>query len=118
VCLAFARALQRYGVPEEVLTDNGKQFTARFGRGGEVLFDLLLPAALMALPAPVANAHRSEPEPAPVPPPQPPVVTPGAVEFDRVVSGSGNMFVADRQFLFGPARAGPGSLSHSGQTTT
>jgi hypothetical protein len=22
-----------------VLTDNGKQFTARFGRGGEVLFD-------------------------------------------------------------------------------
>ena len=39
VCLAFARALQRYGAPEEVLTDNGKQFTARFGRGGEVLFD-------------------------------------------------------------------------------
>jgi transposase InsO family protein len=39
VCLAFAAALQRFGVPEEVLTDNGKQFTARFGRGGEVLFD-------------------------------------------------------------------------------
>ena len=39
VCLAFARALDRYGVPDEVLTDNGKQFTARFGRGGEVLFD-------------------------------------------------------------------------------
>ena len=39
VCLAFARALERYGVPDEVLTDNGKQFTARFGRGGEVLFD-------------------------------------------------------------------------------
>ena len=39
VCLAFAGALERYGVPEEVLTDNGKQFTARFGRGGEVLFD-------------------------------------------------------------------------------
>src|SRR4029453_18525300 len=39
VCLAFAEALQRYGVPDEVLTDNGKQFTARFGRGGEVLFD-------------------------------------------------------------------------------
>jgi transposase InsO family protein len=39
VCLAFAGALQRYGVPEEVLTDNGKQFTDRFGRGGEVLFD-------------------------------------------------------------------------------
>jgi transposase InsO family protein len=39
VCLAFAAALGRFGVPEEVLTDNGKQFTARFGRGGEVLFD-------------------------------------------------------------------------------
>ena len=32
-------ALERYGAPEEVLTDNGKQFTDRFGRGGEVLFD-------------------------------------------------------------------------------
>jgi transposase InsO family protein len=39
VCLAFSEALQRYGAPEEVLTDNGKQFTDRFGRGGEVLFD-------------------------------------------------------------------------------
>jgi transposase InsO family protein len=39
VCLAFSEALARYGVPEEVLTDNGKQFTDRFGRGGEVLFD-------------------------------------------------------------------------------
>jgi transposase InsO family protein len=39
ICLAFAQALERYGVPEEVLTDNGKQFTDRFGRGGEVLFD-------------------------------------------------------------------------------
>lgn len=39
VCLAFAEALRRYGVPEEVLTDNGKQFTDRFGKGGEVLFD-------------------------------------------------------------------------------
>ena len=39
VCLAFARALARFGVPEEVLTDNGKQFTDRFGKGGEVMFD-------------------------------------------------------------------------------
>jgi transposase InsO family protein len=39
ICLAFSQALGRYGVPEEVLTDNGKQFTDRFGRGGEVLFD-------------------------------------------------------------------------------
>lgn len=43
VCLAFAEALARYGVPEEVITDNGKQFTDRFSRHGpsrgEVLFD-------------------------------------------------------------------------------
>lgn len=39
VCAAFVRALQAFGVPEEVLTDNGKQFTDRFGQGGEVLFD-------------------------------------------------------------------------------
>jgi transposase InsO family protein len=39
ICLAFAEALERYGAPEEVLSDNGKQFTDRFGRGGEVLFD-------------------------------------------------------------------------------
>ena len=31
--------MRRYGIPDEVLTDNGKQFTDRFGKGGEVLFD-------------------------------------------------------------------------------
>ena len=39
VCLAFAQALSRFGVPGEVITDNGKQFTDRFGKGGEVMFD-------------------------------------------------------------------------------
>jgi transposase InsO family protein len=39
VCLAFAEAMSLYGVCEEVMTDNGKQFTDRFGKGGEVLFD-------------------------------------------------------------------------------
>jgi transposase InsO family protein len=194
VCLAFARALERYGVPEEVLTDNGKQFTDRFGKGGEVLFDricrdngivhrltqpatptttgkierfhqtlrrdlladhdlfadldevqatldawvatdyntrrphrsldmaspadrfapvpeaerdalpLRLPPALTAIPA--VEATRPEPDPEPVVLPQLPLVTPGAVEFDRVVPPSGNMFVAGRQFWLGPARAG------------
>lgn len=41
VCLAFAEALQRFGILEEVLTDNGKQFTGRFNRPrpAEVLFE-------------------------------------------------------------------------------
>ena len=42
VCAAFAAALVSFGCPEEVLTDNGKQFTGRFGTPGpstEVLFD-------------------------------------------------------------------------------
>ena len=40
VCLALAEALRRHGIPEQILTDNGKVFTARFGRGpGPVLFD-------------------------------------------------------------------------------
>jgi transposase InsO family protein len=40
VCLALAGALHRHGVPEQILTDNGKVFTARFGRGpGPVMFD-------------------------------------------------------------------------------
>jgi transposase InsO family protein len=40
VCGFFAQALERHGVPEEVLTDNGKVFTNRFGlKPTEVLFD-------------------------------------------------------------------------------
>jgi transposase InsO family protein len=40
VCGFFAEALERHGVPEEVLTDNGKVFTNRFGlTPTEVLFD-------------------------------------------------------------------------------
>lgn len=38
VCLAFANALRTYGVPEEVLTDNGKQFTDRFGHGASTSY--------------------------------------------------------------------------------
>nr|WP_084196103.1 IS481 family transposase [Streptosporangium amethystogenes] len=41
VCAAFAAAMRAFGVPLEVLTDNGKQFTGRFGgpKAGEVLFE-------------------------------------------------------------------------------
>ena len=42
VCEALLAAMARHGAPEQLLTDNGKVFTARFGRGtGEVLFDRL-----------------------------------------------------------------------------
>jgi transposase InsO family protein len=42
VCEALLAALARHGVPEQILTDNGKVFTGRFGPGGssaQVLFD-------------------------------------------------------------------------------
>jgi transposase InsO family protein len=40
VCQVFQATLERYGVPEELLTDNGKVFTGRLGpHPGEVLFD-------------------------------------------------------------------------------
>ena len=41
VCLAFTTAMAEYGIPGEVLTDNGKQFTGRFGkpRPAEVMFE-------------------------------------------------------------------------------
>jgi transposase InsO family protein len=39
-CEALALAMRRHGVPTQILTDNGKVFTGRFGPGtGEVLFD-------------------------------------------------------------------------------
>ena len=40
VCEGFSSALRQYGVPDQVLTDNGKVFTGRFGQPPvEVLFD-------------------------------------------------------------------------------
>jgi transposase InsO family protein len=40
VCEVFKQAMLTYGVPDEVLTDNGKVFTGRFGtHKAEVLFD-------------------------------------------------------------------------------
>lgn len=40
VCAHFAQAMRAHGVPQEILTDNGKVFTGRFGATDtEVLFD-------------------------------------------------------------------------------
>ena len=41
VCTAFVTAMAEYGIPREMLTDNGKQFTGRFGkpRPAEVMFE-------------------------------------------------------------------------------
>jgi len=40
VCEVLAASLARYGIPDEILTDNGKVFTGRFGpHPVEVLFD-------------------------------------------------------------------------------
>jgi hypothetical protein len=40
VCAVLLAALERHGVPDEVLTDNGKVFTGRYGpRPAEVMFD-------------------------------------------------------------------------------
>src|SRR5258708_37884261 len=41
VCRAFIAAMLTYGIPDEVLSDNGKQFPGRFGkpRPAEVLFE-------------------------------------------------------------------------------
>jgi transposase InsO family protein len=40
VCAILSESLRRYGIPDEILTDNGKVFTGRFGpQPVEVLFD-------------------------------------------------------------------------------
>jgi transposase InsO family protein len=43
VCQVLAASLARYGIPDEILTDNGKCFTGRFGPNPvEVMFDRVL----------------------------------------------------------------------------
>jgi transposase InsO family protein len=190
VCRAFVAAMAVYGIPDEVLTDNGKQFTGRFGkpRPAEVLFericrrngikqrltkpfspttigkverwhqslqtDFLTDAGPFASIAAAQTAvdewrheynyerpHQSldmatpgsrfrpspeapdalslwapaDLEPLTTPPPAaddtPPAVPepaswPDAVEVDRVVPPSGNMWVGGQQFWLSPARAG------------
>jgi len=188
VCAALVEALRVFGAPEEILTDNGKQFTDRFGQGGEVLFDkicrkngighrltrpasptttgkverfhqtlrgdfldeagpyMTLAAAQAALDDWVRGYNADRPHQAldvdvPVTPSDrfeavsdeqrallplwtPPVLTPldgqggqadnqaggvlvaDAIEIDRVVPPSGNMWIAGQQIWMGPARAG------------
>jgi transposase InsO family protein len=76
VCLARVAALRKFGVPEEILTDNGKQFTDRFGKGGEMLFDkicrkngithrLTAPASPTTTTKPVRNIEADRPRTVP-----------------------------------------------------
>jgi transposase len=64
VCRIFAAALDRYGAPEELLTDNGKVFTGRLGpHPGEVLFDRICPEQGHHPPAhrgPLPDHHRQD----------------------------------------------------------
>jgi transposase InsO family protein len=190
VCAAFAASLARYGIPGEVLTDNGKQFTGRFTRPrpSEVLFERIcrengittrltrprtptttgkierwhktlrteflatcdsfasLAHAQAELDAWVDHYNRERPHQslgmstpasrfttktapdrqqhqdlplrlpptlttAPGQPPGPapaavPARGPGAVEIDRIVPASGNMFAAGRQIWLGKPLAG------------
>ena len=198
VCLALVEAMRTYGVPQEILTDNGSVFTGRFMRlrpPCEVLFDRICrengithlltkvasptttgkierlhqtlqrelldvhgPFAIledaqaavdawredynadrphqslaMAFPAArfvpatgevlglrippelaVSPPAQAQPAPTPAPAQTPPAAVPGtagpltghAVELDRVVPPSGNMWVAGQQIWLGPALAG------------
>src|SRR6516164_7596014 len=195
VCAAFVTAMRGYGVPAEVLSDNGKQFTGRFGkpRPAEVLFEricrengitqrltkprsptttgkierlhqtlqlellnthepfdsiqdaqaavdawreeynadrphqslgMAFPAARFApatgqafglrVPASLAPAGPAEPAPSTAGPGEPLVGAAAsstqpascAVELDRVVPPSGNLWVAGQQIWLGPAMTG------------
>jgi Integrase core domain len=71
VCEAFATALGRYGVPSEVLTDNGKQFTAASPSPARPRYCLSSCAARTPSPssccaAPAPPGHRPPHPPYPV----------------------------------------------------
>jgi transposase InsO family protein len=72
VCDGLAATLRRYGLPQQLLTDNGKLFTGRFAHPPvEVLFDRICAGVRDRAPAhrpAVADDHRQDraipPEPA------------------------------------------------------
>ena len=60
VCEVLAGALARYGTPDEILTDNGKCFTGRFGPNPtEVLFDRVLRENGINLSSSRCRSHRA-----------------------------------------------------------
>jgi transposase InsO family protein len=71
VCAAVTRASQAFGVPEEVLTDNGKQFTDRFGRerveAAQAALDAWVEEYNSVRPHQALEVHRSADRFTPVP---------------------------------------------------
>lgn len=133
VCEGLALAMGRYGIPGQVLTDNGKVFTGRFNRPPvEVLFDRVfasMAAAQAELDAWVEDYNHQrphqalematpasrfgQPQPAPVAPLRLPVgdARPAATRGDgdwvaRRASRVGVVSVAWQQVALGQAAAG------------
>src|SRR6266699_6141379 len=140
VCLAFIEAMRVYGVPEEVLTDNGTVFTGRFikPRPAEVLFERIcrengithrltrprsptttgkierlhqtLQLELLDAHGPFENIEALQPAQASTPAlPRVAAAAPNtrpAVEVDRVVPPSGNLWIGGQQVWLGPVLAG------------
>lgn len=117
VCRAFVAAMRVYGIPDEVLSDNGKQFTGRFGkpRPAEVLFGLprgqvhsspVDEGLKLWTPSDLEPVTAQAPVSAGGPVTAEPVQWPDAIEIDRVVPASGTMSIGPQQFWLGPARTG------------
>ena len=100
VCAVLVDSLRRYGIPDEILTDNGKVFTGRFGpQPVEVLFDRI------CRENGISHRHTAVRSP----------TTTGKIE--RFHQSLRKEFLADRIFASidaGPSRAGclGGRLQH------
>jgi transposase InsO family protein len=96
VCEIFGASLRRYGIPDEVLTDNGKCFTGRFGpQPVEVMFDRI------CRENGISHRHTGVRSP----------TTTGKIE--RFHQSLRREFLADRTFPLDGGRTGsPGRLGH------